>query len=164
MTEKNNKEPSPCSGCKYEKSTNIKELLAFCAHCKRAYSHEEDRKIHEDRYEAEESEGNMKASERLIENEAEAIECLKSNKPTSGYVMLQESIDMAIQALEKQIPKKPNKTIDSSLGIKKEIHVCPVCDCDLTEVYFIAPQESKIKEKITYCEACGQAIDWSDEE
>ena len=29
MTEKNNKEPSPCSGCKYEKSTNIKELLAF---------------------------------------------------------------------------------------------------------------------------------------
>lgn len=28
MTEKNNKEPSPCSGCKYEKSTNIKELFA----------------------------------------------------------------------------------------------------------------------------------------
>ena len=61
----------------------------------------------------------MTESERLIENEAEAIECLKSNKPTSGYVMLQESIDMAIQALEKQIPKKPNKTIDSSWGVKK---------------------------------------------
>ncbi len=42
----------------------------------------------------------MTESERLIENETEAIECLKSNKPTSGYVMLQESIDMAIQALE----------------------------------------------------------------
>lgn len=106
----------------------------------------------------------MKESDKLIRNEAEAIECLKSNKPTSGYVMLQESIDMAIKALEKQIPKKPNKTIDSSWGIKKEVHTCPVCDCDLTEVYFIAPQESKIKEKITYCEACGQAIDWSDEE
>ena len=53
MTEKNNKEPSPydCKGCRYEKSTNIKELLAFCTHCKRAYSYEEDRKIHEDRYE-----------------------------------------------------------------------------------------------------------------
>lgn len=51
MAEKNNKESSPCSGCKYEKSTNIKELLAFCTHCKRAYSHEEDREIHEDRYE-----------------------------------------------------------------------------------------------------------------
>ena len=57
MTEKNSKESSPYSGCKYEKSTNIKELLAFCTHCKRAYSHEEDREIHEDRYEAEESEG-----------------------------------------------------------------------------------------------------------
>ena len=28
---------------------------------------------------------------------------------------------------------------------------------------FAGPQY-KIKEKITYCEACGQAIDWSDEE
>lgn len=44
----------------------------------------------------------MKDSEKLIENEVEAIDCLKSNKPTSGYLMLQESIDMAIKALEKQ--------------------------------------------------------------
>ena len=28
--------------------------------------------------------------------------------------------EMAIQALEKQIPKKPNKTIDSSWGVKKK--------------------------------------------
>ena len=53
MAEKNNKEPSPCSGCKYEKSTNIKELLAFFSLFKRAYSCEEDREIHEDRYEEE---------------------------------------------------------------------------------------------------------------
>ena len=51
MAEKNSKESSPCSGCKYEKSLGIKTLLAFCTHCKRAYSHEEDREIHEDRYE-----------------------------------------------------------------------------------------------------------------
>ena len=75
-----------------------------------------------------------------------------------------EALDMAIQALEKQIPKKANKEISSSWGTKKEVHTCPVCDCYLTEVYFIAPKESKIKEKITYCEACGQAIDWRDEE
>ena len=48
----------------------------------------------------------MKESDKLIRNEAEAIECLKSNKPTSGYVMLRESIDMAIKALEKQIEMK----------------------------------------------------------
>mgnify|MGYP007120726802 FL=1 len=107
---------------------------------------------------------------------SEAIEYLKNrylvvgNRVNGGEKGIKrceqhnESIDMAIKALEKRIPKKPNKTIDSSWGIKKEVHTCPVCDCDLTEVYFIAPQESEIKEKITYCEACGQAIDWSDAE
>nr|DAH79745.1 MAG TPA: TFIIB zinc-binding [Bacteriophage sp.] len=75
-----------------------------------------------------------------------------------------EAMKIAIQALEKQIPKKPNKETSSSWGTKKEVHTCPVCDCYLTEMYFIAPQESKIKEKITYCDACGQAIDWSDVE
>ena len=42
----------------------------------------------------------MTENEKLVRDEAEAIECLKSNKPTSGYLMLQESIDMAIKALE----------------------------------------------------------------
>ena len=68
--------------------------------------------------------------------------------------------EMAIQALEKQIPKKPNKTIDSSWGIQKEAHTCPVCDYYLTEVHFIEPQKIETKKKITYCETCGQAIDW----
>ena len=72
--------------------------------------------------------------------------------------------EMAIQALEKQIPKKPNKTIDSSWGIQREAHTCPVCDYYLTEVHFIAPQKIESNKKITYCETCGQAIDWSDEE
>ena len=72
--------------------------------------------------------------------------------------------EMAIQALEKQIPKKPNKTIDSSWGTQKEAHTCPVCDYYLTEVHFIAPQKIESNKKITYCETCGQAIDWSDEE
>lgn len=75
-----------------------------------------------------------------------------------------EAIQIAIQSLEKQIPKKPNKTIDSSWGIKKEVHVCPVCDYYLTEVHFIAQQKIESNKKITYCEICGQAIDWSDEE
>ena len=72
--------------------------------------------------------------------------------------------ELAINALEKQIPKKPNKTIDSSWGIQKEAHTCPVCDYYLTEVHFIEPQKIESNKKITYCETCGQAIDWSDEE
>lgn len=77
---------------------------------------------------------------------------------------IQEAMDMGAEALEKQIPKKPNKAIDSSWGIKKEAHVCPICDYYLTEVYFIAPQKIEPNKKITYCEICGQAIDWSEEE
>lgn len=42
----------------------------------------------------------MTESEKLIKSYAEAIDCLKKNKPTSGSYMLQESVDMAINALE----------------------------------------------------------------
>ena len=78
----------------------------------------------------------MEESEKLIRNEAEAIECLKSNKPTSGYIMLQESVDMAIQALEKQIPKK------------RDSYSCPVCSH-----YF------EDGECFTYCPECGQRLE-----
>lgn len=37
----------------------------------------------------------------------DAIESIKSNYPTSGYYMLCEALDAAIEALEKQLPKKP---------------------------------------------------------
>ena len=74
--------------------------------------------------------------DKLIRNETEAIECLKSNKPTSGYVMLQESIDMAINALEKQIPKK------------RYNYSCPICSH-----YF------EDEECFTYCPECGQRLE-----
>ena len=79
---------------------------------------------------------NMAESDKLIINEAEAIECLKINKPTSGYMMLQESVDMAIQALEKQIPKK------------RDSYSCPVCSH-----YF------EDGECFTYCPECGQRLE-----
>lgn len=40
-----------CKGCKYENSTDIEICLEFCTDCKRAYSNEEDREFHEDKYE-----------------------------------------------------------------------------------------------------------------
>ena len=39
-----------CNGCRYENSTDIKVHLEFCTNCKRAYSNEEDREFHEDKY------------------------------------------------------------------------------------------------------------------
>ena len=89
----------------------------------------------------------MTESDKLIHNEAEAIECLKINKSTSVYMMLQEAVDMAIQALEKHIPKKPYK--DNENGIYEKEY-CPICHRSLF------PNDH-------HC-ICGQAIDWSDEE
>lgn len=109
----------------------------------------------------------MTENEKLIRDETEAIECLKSNKPTSGYLMLQESIDMAIKALEevqqyraigtpeecraameKQTAKKVKsisqvKDGDSYVGL---IGRCPCCG-DILE------------EDTVYCD-CGQRLDW----
>lgn len=55
----------------------------------------------------------------------EAIEAIKANYPTSGYYMLREGLDTAIEALEKQLPKKVDIWAN-------ETQHCPVCDKDLT--------------------------------
>ena len=95
----------------------------------------------------------MKESEKLIRNAAEAIECIKSNKPTSGYVMLQESIDIAIKALENQIPKKPTYEGDGYApdgSFVWDIWICPCCETRYEVDY----------EEYDYCPHCGQKIDW----
>lgn len=55
----------------------------------------------------------------------EAIEVIKANYPTSGYYMLRESLDIAIEALGKQLPKKVDVWANGTQH-------CPVCDKDLT--------------------------------
>lgn len=53
--------------------------------------------------------------------------------------------EMAIQALEKQMPKKPDFTED------KEFALCPCCN------------GKGLLDKQKYCDNCGQKLDWSDE-
>lgn len=55
----------------------------------------------------------------------EVIEAIKANYPTSGYYMLREGLDTAIEALEKQLPKKVDVWANGTQH-------CPVCDKDLT--------------------------------
>ena len=86
--------------------------------------------------------------------ENEAIEVIKSNRPTSGYVLLNEALGTAINALEKQIPKKPPVINRPSIFVK--VPVCP--NCSTSEHY--QPLYGKTK----YCNNCGQKLDWSDEE
>lgn len=67
------------------------------------------------------------------------------------------AFEMAIDALEKHIPKKPIKTKIATLNKSPEaiswesIHCCQRCESNL------APQYK-------YCPQCGQEIEWEDEE
>lgn len=72
--------------------------------------------------------------------ENEAIEVIEKNRPTSGYTMLNEALDMAIKALEKQITKKPTKD-----KYVLELDFCPMCGTEVTNC--------------NYCPLCGQKID-----
>lgn len=66
-----------------------------------------------------------------------------SGKPTLECIRI-EAICKTIEALEKQIPKKPYDTVH-----------CPLCKIEVE----LQPIDA---EEVTYCLHCGQAIDWSD--
>ena len=65
------------------------------------------------------------------------------------------AFEMAVDALEKQMPKKPIKTKIATLNKSPEaiswesIHCCPRCKSNLVSQY-------------KYCPQCGLEIDWSD--
>ena len=71
--------------------------------------------------------------------------------------------EKAIDALEKQIPKKPTKkptrkTIYTEyLRRYDTISVCPVCGVD-------TPIPRELESWEFWCPDCGQAIDWSEED
>ena len=63
-----------------------------------------------------------------------------------------ELMDITVEALEKQIPKKP---ISDSWG--SYLKLCP--NCKSKEIY----DHEKLKHR-KRCDDCGQALDWSDTE
>lgn len=66
-----------------------------------------------------------------------------------------ETLELAKKAVEKQIPKKPTSGVDRTWGTPMKEAICPVCDYTLGRWKFFGGGK-----KITYCELCGQAIDW----
>lgn len=92
--------------------------------------------------------------EKLIRTTEEAIDCLEKNKPTSGYIMLQESVDMAIEALKKQIAKKPDIEGDGYADgqLVYDTWICPCCEKHYEIDY----------DNYDYCPNCGQRIDRSE--
>lgn len=92
--------------------------------------------------------------ENLIRNEREAIECITKNRPSSGYDMLKEALDMAVVALEKQIPKKPDVEgdgYDKDGNMIYDTWLCPCCGSRYEVEY----------DDYDYCPVCGQKLDMS---
>ena len=72
-------------------------------------------------------------------------------------ILISEALSMAIEALEKQIPKKPyyeGDGYDEDGEMVYDIWRCPNCDEKYEYDYDI----------YDYCPNCGQAIDWEEGE
>jgi hypothetical protein len=82
----------------------------------------------------------------------QAIDYLKD--PIGKYDIHDKAVDLAVKALEKQIPKKP---IRSPWSISK----CPSCNAELGEQ--LEDGYCKDWENTKICE-CGQKLDWSVDE
>ena len=104
------------------------------------------------------------AIERLYNMKNKVDVALMNSKREKGdwlYDDVQGTADtlrMAINALEKQIAKKPRKT-DSYRGVLKRVYayVCPTCGNACLEKYMNERQNTM------FCCNCGQKLDWSDE-
>ena len=79
----------------------------------------------------------------------------QSWKPYPDQKVL-DAIGNAISALEKQIPKKPNRGYDENDFGVTYYPVCPICKGALGE------EQTMCEEWFNFCPLCGQAIDWSD--
>ena len=69
-----------------------------------------------------------------------------------------KSLDIAISAIEKQIPKKPKK--------KEENQYSAFYDCPCCGGYLVSKIDGELcgGQEYKYCCRCGQALDWSDTE
>ena len=71
---------------------------------------------------------------------------------------IREAYELAIEDMQKQIPKKPKEYEDKYYG-------CPVCGNILMFKWLIYPEKLRPRsDGLPYCLGCGQAIDWSDNE
>lgn len=72
-----------------------------------------------------------------------------TKKDVEDYKSRFASVNLAISALEKQIPKKPKQYTDT---FKMTYYFCPIC-----EYVRITGNQKR-------CDACGQKIDWEEED
>ena len=84
----------------------------------------------------------------------EAIYFLNDIKEPGMFPVMKEeykeALEMAVKALEKQIPKKIIYTTRCGYCENVTVYRCPACKTDVTG-------------SSLYCWKCGQALDWSEE-
>lgn len=89
-------------------------------------------------------------------NEREAIEILQEEHDYAQLLSyVNSALNLAISALEKQIPKKPDLEgdgYDDNGELIYDTWICPCCG-KYYEVYY---------EEYEFCPQCGQAIDWTE--
>ncbi|NLE23749.1 MAG: hypothetical protein GX625_00165 [Clostridiaceae bacterium] len=86
-------------------------------------------------------------------NYEEALKEIKKQIADAGYVY-DDFLDICKEALEKQIPKKPEI-------IEGKMWVCPNCDNNLLWLYEKYPEKkTELNKGLPFCLSCGQAIDW----
>lgn len=72
------------------------------------------------------------------------------------------AFEMAIPALEKQIPKKPTRINKNSVFDGNWKMICPHCGAKLIERITTETESYPVEYNTTKHCWCGQAIDWSD--
>ncbi len=107
----------------------------------------------------------LKRSEKMgnIKKAIKHFECVKSDvvavldsgfgtKPNENNIVYKNRklyAELAINALEKQIPKKLKVEVDNRHGVRNLYYFCPSC-------------KSFRMESRKYCSNCGQALDWEE--
>lgn len=78
------------------------------------------------------------------------------------YGKIAPARELAISALEKQIPKKPKRVNKNSVFDGNWKMICPCCGAVLIERITTEDTSYPIQYNMTKHCTCGQALDWSD--
>lgn len=96
--------------------------------------------------------------------ESEAIEAIQFDLKIGGEIhsqVLLDAIDVAIQALEKQMPVKPVRKLRSGMGNDYKDYYCACGRFIGYEPEVHAYLKNGIA-PFSYCCGCGRKLDWSD--